>query len=251
MSSSATYLHFLQPSSTTAMTSSGDNKFDESIANCKINFSLQSSSTKQKAASVDQPSLGASLNAVWQTKKKESLHGQLTTSSNCASATCVAHDGQPLMVIRRKEREWSWRWWKCCFCVSFLWERVQWIIYKSESALVKNQSTRNSNMIFIDLYQNRQTHDKFAKFSTGVGEDVCATVDKNDYPPISWWIKHGHAYRTLHYLAFRLLQELLHASSTGSPHLPSINVDATAKCRIHIWISRSGPSPVYYVYYVE
>ncbi|XP_049936769.1 uncharacterized protein LOC126410604 [Nymphaea colorata] len=61
------------------------------------------------------------------------------------------------------------------------------------------------NRIFIDVHQNRRANDEFERFSTGIGEDVGATVDKDNYPSLSWWIKHGTAYPTLQYLAFRLL----------------------------------------------
>ncbi|XP_031478612.1 uncharacterized protein LOC116249604 [Nymphaea colorata] len=61
------------------------------------------------------------------------------------------------------------------------------------------------NRIFIDVHQNREAHDEFERFSTGIGEDLCATVDKDDYAPMSWWIKHGYAYHTLQRLALRLL----------------------------------------------
>ncbi|XP_049936681.1 uncharacterized protein LOC126410588 [Nymphaea colorata] len=59
------------------------------------------------------------------------------------------------------------------------------------------------NRIFIDVHQNRRANDEFERFSTGIGEDVGATVDKDNYPSLSWWIKHGTAYPTLQYLAFR------------------------------------------------
>ncbi|XP_049933543.1 uncharacterized protein LOC116252633 [Nymphaea colorata] len=58
--------------------------------------------------------------------------------------------------------------------------------------------------IFRDSYQNERAHNEFASFSTR-DENMDAMVDRHTYLPIPWWVKHGHAYPTLQYLALRLL----------------------------------------------
>ncbi|CAN6465244.1 unnamed protein product [Victoria cruziana] len=69
------------------------------------------------------------------------------------------------------------------------------------------------NKIFKDEKQNERAHNEFASFSTG-DEDMSAIVVKDNYLPIPWWVKHGHAYPTLQYLALRLLVQPATSSSS-------------------------------------